>query len=102
MRLEMRTDAVPRLRGMAHKLDQHGRQVLDLGRKRDGRTDAQTRDVLKAYMDDQARAIEQDFAIWENKIYRPDPPLCDGDGPVLAYRKWAGQFYSGAEAPASA
>lgn len=70
--------------------------------KRDGRSDAQTRDVLKAYMDDQARAIEQDFAIWENKIYRPDPPLCDGDGPVRAYRKWAGQFYSGAEAPASA
>jgi hypothetical protein len=53
-------------------------------------------------MDDQARAIEQDFAIWENKIYRPNPVLCDGDGPVRAYRKWAGQFYSGAEAPASA
>lgn len=67
--------------------------------KRDGRSDEQTRAGLKAYMDDQARAIEQDFTIWENKIFQPAPPLCEGDGPVGAFRKWTRQFYSGGEAP---
>lgn len=36
----------------------------------------------------------QDFPIWENKVYVDRPRLAKGDGPVGAYRKWAGQFYS--------
>ncbi|WP_428311530.1 aromatic ring-hydroxylating oxygenase subunit alpha [Hydrocarboniphaga sp.] len=34
-----------------------------------------------------------DFVIWNHKKYRPKPLLCDGDGPVLQFRKWFKQFY---------
>ena len=34
-----------------------------------------------------------DFIVWNNKRYRPNPLLCDGDGPVLQFRKWFKQFY---------
>ena len=37
-----------------------------------------------------------DFIVWNNKKYRPNPLLCDGDGPILQYRKWFQQFYVGA------
>ena len=38
-----------------------------------------------------------DFIVWNNKKYRPNPLLCDGDGPILQYRKWFKQFYPGCE-----
>ncbi len=38
-----------------------------------------------------------DFIVWNNKKYRPNPLLCDGDGPILQYRKWFKQFYPGME-----
>jgi 3-ketosteroid 9alpha-monooxygenase subunit A len=62
--------------------------------KKDGRSEDETVALLKAYMDDQSGAITQDFAIWENKRFRPRPVLCDGDGPINDYRRWARQFYS--------
>lgn len=34
-----------------------------------------------------------DFIVWNHKKYRPNPLLCDGDGPVLPFRKWFKQFY---------
>ena len=37
--------------------------------------------------------LQQDIPIWENKIYRSEPLLCDGDGPIAAFRRWAKQFY---------
>lgn len=38
-------------------------------------------------------AFSQDIEIWETKIYRADPVLCDGDGPITKLRKWYEQFY---------
>ena len=38
-----------------------------------------------------------DFIIWNNKRYRPNPLLCDGDGPILPFRKWFSQFYVNAD-----
>ncbi|CAA0103657.1 putative 3-ketosteroid-9-alpha-monooxygenase, oxygenase component [Zhongshania aliphaticivorans] len=38
--------------------------------------------------------LEEDKPIWENKIYRPLPILCDGDGPIAKFRKWYSQFYA--------
>jgi phenylpropionate dioxygenase-like ring-hydroxylating dioxygenase large terminal subunit len=35
-----------------------------------------------------------DFIVWNNKRYRPNPLLCDGDGPILQFRKWFKQFYA--------
>lgn len=40
------------------------------------------------------RTIDQDVPIWENKRYRERPTLCEGDGPIMQYRKWAAQFYA--------
>ena len=39
------------------------------------------------------RTIAEDYAIWENKIHRSRPVLCEGDGPIMKYRRWARQFY---------
>ena len=39
------------------------------------------------------QTIGEDIPIWENKLYRPQPKLHEGDGPIMAYRHWASQFY---------
>ncbi|WP_424102266.1 Rieske 2Fe-2S domain-containing protein [Moorena producens] len=39
-------------------------------------------------------AIYQDMPMWENKLYRSTPNLCEGDGPIREYRRWVRQFYS--------
>ena len=39
------------------------------------------------------RQVGHDMVIWENKLYRDNPMLCDGDGPIAKYRKWFSQFY---------
>ncbi len=44
------------------------------------------------------RQFEQDIPIWENKIYREQPPLTAIDGPIPEYRRWYRQFYSDRDA----
>jgi len=39
------------------------------------------------------RQVQYDIPIWENKVYRESPLLCNGDGPIAKYRKWFSQFY---------
>lgn len=39
-------------------------------------------------------AVDQDIVVWENKIYLTKPLLCEGDGPIGAFRKWSRQFYA--------
>ncbi len=34
-----------------------------------------------------------DLVVWNNKKYRPQPLLCDGDGPIITWRKYHKQFY---------
>ncbi|MCR9103826.1 MAG: Rieske 2Fe-2S domain-containing protein [Gammaproteobacteria bacterium] len=38
-------------------------------------------------------AFGQDVEIWKDKIYRDNPILCDGDGPINKLRKWYEQFF---------
>ena len=38
-------------------------------------------------------AFAQDAEVWKSKIYRADPILCDGDGPIHKLRKWYNRFY---------
>jgi len=64
-----------------------------LTRARD-RDDPEIGPALARYVADNVRTFEQDFPIWENKIFRERPLLCDGDGPIAAYRRWAAQFYA--------
>jgi 3-ketosteroid 9alpha-monooxygenase subunit A len=40
-----------------------------------------------------------DIPVWNNKIHRRRPILCDGDGPILQFRKWFEQFYVTDEEP---
>ena len=49
--------------------------------------------MLDALTAEIVREVEQDIPIWEHKICRGTPILCDGDGPIAQYRRWFGQFY---------
>jgi phenylpropionate dioxygenase-like ring-hydroxylating dioxygenase large terminal subunit len=53
-----------------------------------------TEGYVAHFLDNLRRGFEDDFRIWENKIYRDPPLLCDGDGPIGRLRKWYRQFYS--------
>ncbi|MGB8332419.1 MAG: hypothetical protein WCE62_20005 [Polyangiales bacterium] len=53
-----------------------------------------TRGVGKAFVSEVKRQVEQDIPVWENKTHLSRPLLCDGDGPIAAYRRWAEQFYA--------
>jgi nitrite reductase/ring-hydroxylating ferredoxin subunit len=65
-----------------------------LTRERD-REDPAVGPQLERYVADNIRTFEQDFPIWENKVYRERPMLCDGDGPIGEFRRWAAQFLPG-------
>jgi nitrite reductase/ring-hydroxylating ferredoxin subunit len=56
--------------------------------------DSEKAAALDAYVRDQVHTFEQDFPIWEHKLYRERPLLCEADGPIQEFRSWAGQFYS--------
>ncbi|MBZ0231267.1 MAG: aromatic ring-hydroxylating dioxygenase subunit alpha [Deltaproteobacteria bacterium] len=47
----------------------------------------------QAYADNLTLGFQQDVAIWENKVWRDRPTLCDGDGAIGALRRWYRQFY---------
>ena len=62
---------------------------------------AQQGGVNAAIIRDIVQQFEEDKPIWEHKIYRPLPILCDGDGPIAKFRKWYSQFYAGGFDPKS-
>jgi phenylpropionate dioxygenase-like ring-hydroxylating dioxygenase large terminal subunit len=49
--------------------------------------------VNAAIKADIIQQLEEDRPIWQHKVYRPNPILCDGDGPIAKFRKWYSQFY---------
>lgn len=54
---------------------------------------AQGSRVAAAIVKDIVKQMNEDIPIWEHKAYLETPMLCDGDGPIGAYRRWAAQFY---------
>lgn len=52
------------------------------------------RGIGKAWLAEVIRQLEQDRPIWENKVQHENPMLCDGDGPIAVFRRWAMQFYT--------
>jgi hypothetical protein len=38
--------------------------------------------------------VKQDLRIWENKVHRARPVLCEADRYLAEFRQWARQFYS--------
>ncbi|WP_116365865.1 Rieske 2Fe-2S domain-containing protein [Parahaliea mediterranea] len=50
--------------------------------------------IAMAFVEEVNRQLGEDIPIWENKRYLAEPRLCDGDGPIAKFRRWAGQFYA--------
>lgn len=50
-------------------------------------------DMGKTLIEGYPEGVKDDIPIWEEKIYRANPVLCDGDGPIAKHRKWFSQFY---------
>jgi 3-ketosteroid 9alpha-monooxygenase subunit A len=53
-----------------------------------------THSIGAAEGEDSAGFESVDLVVWDNKKYRPQPLLCDGDGPILMWREWFSQFYA--------
>jgi phenylpropionate dioxygenase-like ring-hydroxylating dioxygenase large terminal subunit len=49
------------------------------------------------FIDQMSKGVLQDMRIWENKIHRAAPVLCDADTELAFFRKWVRQFYPGNE-----
>ncbi len=60
-----------------------------------------TEQFAQGYVQNLQVGFAEDVAIWENKAYRAQPVLCDGDGAIGKLRRWYQQFYRD-EAPAHA
>jgi 3-ketosteroid 9alpha-monooxygenase subunit A len=54
------------------------------------------------YIENLRDGFLQDVAIWEHKVYRDRPLLCEGDGQIPALRRWYRQFYEPRSAPSRA
>ena len=61
--------------------------------------DAKTKLYSGMYVKNLQTGFEEDIEIWENKLYRDRPALCDGDGPIGKLRRWYRQFYADAPQP---
>ena len=95
--------SVVRYEGRFHTVFQIGQTPIDADSTRitfsilvrqNDLEDPEIAPALRAYTEDHVRTFEQDFPIWENKMYRERPLLCDGDGPIQEFRSWASQFYA--------
>ncbi len=51
-------------------------------------------DMGKTILAAMSEGVLDDIPIWEEKVYQPNPILCDGDGPIAKHRKWFEQFYA--------
>lgn len=53
-----------------------------------------TEKFAQGYIDNLDKGFREDITIWENKVWRDRPVLCDGDGPIMKLRKWYRAFYA--------
>lgn len=54
--------------------------------------------VHQGIVDNLTKGYHEDVDIWEYKVWRDNPLLCDGDGPIPKLRRWYSQFYKPAVA----
>ena len=50
--------------------------------------------VARAIIKDICRQLDQDKVVWDRQQHVAQPLLCDGDGPILAFREFFSQFYA--------
>ncbi len=55
---------------------------------------AKTESWVAPYLKNLKEGFEDDLKIWENKVYREQPLICEGDGPIGKLRRWYRQFYT--------
>jgi 3-ketosteroid 9alpha-monooxygenase subunit A len=60
---------------------------------RKGEDPRATRAIGDAFVSRFSAEVEADIPILEHKIHVHPPLLCDGDGPIGAWRSWCRQFY---------
>jgi 3-ketosteroid 9alpha-monooxygenase subunit A len=58
-----------------------------------GDVGARGEEFAATYKDNLLIGFKEDIAIWENKLYRERPTLCDGDGNIGGLRRWYQHFY---------
>jgi phenylpropionate dioxygenase-like ring-hydroxylating dioxygenase large terminal subunit len=46
------------------------------------------------FIEGMSKGVKQDMRIWENKIHRARPVLCEADKYLAEFRRWTKQFYS--------
>ncbi|MBZ0251752.1 MAG: hypothetical protein K8I02_00295, partial [Candidatus Methylomirabilis sp.] len=51
------------------------------------------KEVVDTFFDYYAKDWELDMPLWNNKIFRPEPVLAEGDGDIARFRRWYKQFY---------
>jgi phenylpropionate dioxygenase-like ring-hydroxylating dioxygenase large terminal subunit len=61
--------------------------------------DGVTTRVGEAFVEEVCRQLLEDRPIWENKTFVEHPALADTDGPFVAFRRWASQFYAPGATP---
>jgi 3-ketosteroid 9alpha-monooxygenase subunit A len=89
---------------VAHTPIDHGQLHLRMGVmiKIVGGDREKTAGYVDLYMKNLKAGFDDDVRVWENKLYREQPVLCDGDGPIMQLRRWYKQFYRTAEAEGGA
>jgi hypothetical protein len=50
--------------------------------------------VARAIIKDICRQLDQDKVVWDRQHHVARPLLCDGDGPIPAFRDFFSQFYA--------
>ncbi len=50
--------------------------------------------LSKALIRDICKQLDQDKVVWDRQKYILRPSICDGDGPIMPFRKYFEQFYA--------
>lgn len=50
--------------------------------------------LARALRKEICKQLDQDKVVWDRQRYTTKPSICDGDGPILAFRKFFAQFYA--------
>ena len=58
------------------------------------RSGPRTEQFAEFYAENLRLGFHEDIDIWEHKVYRDRPRLCEGDGPIGRLRTWYRQFYA--------
>ena len=53
-----------------------------------------TAGLARALIRDIIKQFDQDKVIWDRQRFIPNPPICQGDGPIADFRRWYYQFYA--------